>query len=162
MTGTSAATLVGLMFVVITLVTRIERAQSQDGLATFSTPTVLHFSWALLVSAILSAPWHALVYPCVLIGVAGFYGVIHLMRVVFLSRRLTGYVPDLEDWIWYTLLPLLAYGAVFTGGIALTMLPGVALFVLASGVLLLIFIGIRDAWDVVTYLVVRTGSGPSE
>ena len=162
MTGTSAATLVGLMFVVITLLTRVEAPQSQDGLATFSTPTVLHFCWVLFISAILSAPWHALVYPGVLIGLAGFYGVVHQVRVMFLSRRLSGYVPDLEDWVWYTILPLVAYGAGFAGGVALTTLPGVALFVLAGGVLLLIFIGIRDAWDVVTFLAVLTRKGPSE
>ena len=169
MTGTSAATLVGLMFVVITLVTRVEEAaRSQDGLSTFSTPTVLHFCWALLISAILTAPWRALVYPSVSIGMAGFYGIVHLVRVMFLSRRLmqrtqeTPYVPDLEDFIWYTILPLVAYCAVFAGGIALAMLPGVALFVLAGGVLLLIFIGIRDAWGVVTFLAVWSGRGPSK
>jgi hypothetical protein len=158
--GSSSAALIGLMFVVITLVTGVERARrSQDGLATFSTPTVLHFCGALLVSAILNVPWGALVYPGALIAMAGLYGVIYVVRVMLRTRRLTVYVPDLEDWAWYSGLPLLAYGAIFAGGTALPVVPAAALFALAGGVLVLIFIGIRNAWDVVTFLAI---GGPNE
>ncbi|MBV8117920.1 MAG: hypothetical protein JOZ01_08060, partial [Candidatus Eremiobacteraeota bacterium] len=63
MTGSSAAALTGLMFVVITLVMGTQRlTQSRDGVSTFSTPTVVHFCSALFVSALLAAPWHALTY----------------------------------------------------------------------------------------------------
>jgi hypothetical protein len=56
--------------------------------------------------------------------------------------------------MWYTILPLLAYGALVAGAIALNAIPRGALFVLAGGVLSLIFIGIRNSWDVVTFLAV--------
>jgi len=46
-------------------------------------------------------------------------------------------------------LPCLAYGA-----IALAAVPVQALFILAGGVMLLIFIGIRNAWDSVTYIAI--------
>jgi hypothetical protein len=154
MTGSSAAALIGLMFVVITLVTRSERpVRTQDGLATFSTPTVLHFCSALLVSAILNAPWRSAILPAVLIGLGGLYGVVYVLRVVYRTKRLTAYTPDVEDWIWYSILPFGAYGAILGGAIALLAAPGEALFVVAAGVVLLIFIGIRNAWDVVTFLV---------
>ena len=50
--GTAAATLTGLMFVVVTLITGIRsRASSPgDGIAAFSTPSVVHFGTALLVA----------------------------------------------------------------------------------------------------------------
>lgn len=163
MTGTSAATLIGLMFVVITLVTRAEQVtQSQEGLSTFSTPTVLHFSAALFVSAILSAPWRAVVYPGALIAVLGLFGVGNAVRIIFRTKRVTEYIPDLEDWLFYTIFPLLAYGAVFAGGIALVTHSDLLFFALAGGILLLIFIGIHNAWDIVTFLAVRTGKGSSE
>jgi hypothetical protein len=158
MAGTSAASLIGLMFVVITLVTRAEQqARSQDGLATFSTPTVMHFCAVLLVSATMTAPWHTLIFIAVIGGVVGLYGIVYVLRVIVRSRRFTAYVPDAEDWTWYWLLPLLAYGAIFAAAIALVRAPVQALFALAGGVLLLIFIGIRNAWDVVTFLVTRGG-----
>jgi hypothetical protein len=156
MTGSSAAALTGLMFVVITLVTNVEISQrSQDGVATFSTPTVMHFCVALFVSAVFVAPWHSLIPPAVLIELAGLYGIVYVGRVTHRAKRLTTYTPDLEDWAWYNVLPFVAYGAIFGSAVALEALPGKALFAVAGGVVLLIFIGIRNAWDVVTFLVVR-------
>lgn len=154
MTGSAAATLTGLMFVVITLVMRQERSRTEDGLATFTTPTVLHFCGALLVSATLVAPWRSLVPPATLLALAGLYGVVHVLRVVRRARRLSTYSPDLEDWISYTILPFFSYGAICAGAIALPVIPVQALFALAGGALLLIFIGIRNAWDIVTFIVI--------
>ena len=159
--GSSAAALTGLMFVVITLVRGEERTQvRQDGIATFSTPTVLHFCAALLVSAILCAPWRSLVYPAVIVGLAGCYGILYLAGVARRTKRLTRYTADLDDWMWYTILPLLAYGALVAGAIVLNALPRDALFALAGGVLSLIFIGIRNSWDVVTFLAVGGDKEP--
>jgi hypothetical protein len=161
MTGSSAAALTGLMFVVITLVTRTETTtRTQDGIATFSTPTVMHFCAALLVSAVLTAPWHSLVYPAVVVGLAGLYGLVYILRVTLRTSRLTVYIPDFEDWMCYTVLPFVAYGAIFAGAIALAAGPAPALFALAGGVLLLLFIGIRNAWDVVTFLAIGGPNPP--
>jgi hypothetical protein len=151
--GSSAAALTGLMFVVITLVTGTERLQqSPDGISTFSTPTVVHFGTALLLSALLCAPWHSLVYPGVMIALAGLYGMVYVVRIVHWTKRLISYVADLDDWIWYTILPFAGYAAIFAGAIGLFAVPLKALFVLAGGMLLLVFIGIRNAWDIVTYI----------
>ena len=160
MTGSSAAALTGLMFVVITLVDRIERSKrSQDGIATFSTPIVMHFCTALLVSAILSAPWRSLMPVAVLIGTIGLVGVVYILRIMIRTKRLAVYTPDLEDWVWYSILPFVTYCAVLGGAIALPVVPHNALFALAAAVILFIFIGIRDAWDVVTYIAI---GGPSQ
>lgn len=160
MIGSSSAALTGLMFVVITLVTNVEATKrTQDGVSTFSTPTVTHFCAALYVSAIFIAPWQTLIRPAVLLGLAGLYGVVYVARVTFRAKRLTGYTPDIEDWAWYNVVPFLAYGAILAGSIALVVVPDKAEIAIAAGVLLLIFIGIRNAWDVVTFLAIR---GPSE
>ena len=152
-TGSSAAALTGLMFVVITLVTGVEQARrNRDGISAFSTPTVAHFCAALLVSLILSAPWRSLAQPATLLGLAGLYGVVYILVVMFRTKRVTGYRPDVEDWFWYTILPFVSYGVVLVGAIMLATAPPKAPFALAGGVALLIFIGIRNAWDVVTFL----------
>ncbi len=155
MTGSSAAALTGLMFVVISLVTGKERAAgADDGIAAFSTPTVMHFAAALLVSTVLIAPWRSLIYAGVAAALIGLYGVVYILRVMYRTRRLTVYTADLEDWAWYTILPFVAYGAIAAGAIALVTVPVHALFILAGGVVLLIFIGIRNAWDIVTYIAI--------
>jgi len=155
MTGTSAASLTGLMFVVITLVTRTEPSQrTEDGLATFSTPTVLHFCAALLISAILCAPWRDLAPVAALLAIIGMCGVLYLSRIMVRTKRLTQYTPDLSDWLWYNIVPFASYGAILLGGVILLLSRQAALFALAAGVVLLIFVGIRNAWDVVTFLAV--------
>ena len=160
MTGSSAAALTGLMFVVITLVKGTERLQNNhDGIATFSTPTVMHFSAALFVSAVLNVPWHSLIQTAALIGFVGLFGIVYLVRVTYLTKRLTVYTPDLEDWTFYTVLPFVGYGAIFGSALALPAVPVKALFALAGGVILLIFLGIRNAWDVVTYITI---GGPTQ
>lgn len=152
MTGSSAAALVGLMFVVISLIRAREMQTSQDGVSTFSTPTVMHFSAVLLISAILSAPWHGLFYAAISVGFIGFLGVGYILRVAYRTKQFLEYRADLEDWIWYTVLPFVAYGVILIGAIALLILTAKALFAVGAGVVLLILIGIRNAWDVVTFL----------
>lgn len=161
MAGSSAAALTGLMFVVITLVNRLEQ-RNRDGIATFSTPTVVHFSAALFLSAALNAPWHLLVHPAILVGLVGLIGVIYNARLIRRTKRLTIYTPDFEDWSLYFFIPLLTYVVLLAGAIALPLAPVHALFVLAGCVVVLIFLGIRNAWDVVTYIAAAGGSNTDD
>ncbi len=152
--GTAAATLTGLLFIVITLIAqlRVQVSSPSSGIAVFSTPNVFHFGAALLVAALLSAPWQALWNAGLLLGLAGLGGVTYLISVLWLARhRLAGYQPVLSDWLWHTVLPLVSYTALVVAAILLPSHPAPALFVIAAATLLLLFIGIHNAWDVVTY-----------
>jgi hypothetical protein len=152
MTGSSSAALIGLMFIVITLVTREEdAARSRDGVSTYSTPTVMHFCAVLLVSAVLVAPWRALIHPAILTSLVGLAGIVYIARVILRAKRLA-YRPDLEDWMWYHILPFVTYTLLFVGSIALASAPPEGALAIAASVVVLIFIGIRNAWDVVTFL----------
>jgi hypothetical protein len=155
-TGSAAAGLTGLMFVVITLVVgNRARETTHAGVSTFSTPTVVHFGAALLVSAMLCAPWRSLTYVAVLLGITGLFGAVYVIHLMLRTKRLTTYRAEIDDWIWYTILPLVAYGAMVVVAILLPNVPAGVLFVLAGAVLLLIFIGIHNAWDIVTYIAVE-------
>lgn len=163
MTATAAATLVGLMFVVVTLVTRSDRtSDSHLGISTFSTPTVIHFGAVLIISAILVAPWPRLGGTFVIVTLVGLAGVAHMLRVASKARRLTFYDPDTEDWVWYTILPFVAYGAVLVGGIVMPLAPRAALWILGGTTTLLIFTGIRNAWDVVTFIAMGKIGEPAQ
>jgi hypothetical protein len=155
--GTAAATLTGLLFVVITLISgALGRVSSPwSGIRVFSTPNVLHFGAALLIAALLSAPWPALWPAGLLVGLAGLGGVIYVFIVLWEVRHRLSYHLVLSDWLWYTLLPLLAYSALLVGGILLPISAALALFVIAAGTLLLVIMGIRNAWDVVTYMLIE-------
>ena len=150
--GTAAATLTGLMFVVITLIARVRVRLSPSGaFGAFSTPNVVHFGAALLVAAILSAPWPALWNAALLLGLSGLGGVSYVLIVLRRTRRQTDYQPVLEDWLFHTVFPLVSYTALVVAAILLPGYPAPALFIIAAGTLLLLFIGIHNAWDNVTY-----------
>jgi hypothetical protein len=156
MTGTSSATLSGLMFVVIGMVMQSSPDRSsENGIHVFSTPTVVHFGSALLVSALLLAPWPNLHVPFATIGAAGLAGAIYMAQLMVRTRRLQEYRADLEDWIWYNVLPLVAYGLLAAGGFSVFGTLHTAMYFVAADVLLLIFIAMRNAWDIVTFLAVR-------
>ncbi|BDE06471.1 hypothetical protein WPS_17470 [Vulcanimicrobium alpinum] len=161
-TGSSAAALTGLMFVVITLVVANRSTATREGIATFSTPTVAHFSAALLVSAIMSAPWRALSHVAAVVGIVGAVGLTYSAMIAYRARRQTAYDPDLEDLVWYVVMPLIAYLVIGGAALGLARYPAVAPFVLAAGSVLLIFLGIHNAWDVVTYLAIEKVEPPDD
>lgn len=164
--GASSATLIGLMFIVVTLVAGRPRVnQSPEATGTFSTPTVVHFGAALLLAAIVLAPWRDLIHTAILVGLVGAIGTIYAWRVILKTRHLdtANYTPDAEDFAWYNILPFAAYGAVLLAALAIPFLAAKALIALAAGTLLLVFIGIRNAWDVVTFIAVMDPTnGPPE
>ncbi|MEA2665035.1 MAG: hypothetical protein QOI11_1979, partial [Candidatus Eremiobacteraeota bacterium] len=81
--GSSAAALTGLMFVVITLVAGDRARTASDGISTFSTPTVVHFCAALLVSLVLSAPWRSLAHLGTLLAFIGLWGVGYALLLMY-------------------------------------------------------------------------------
>jgi hypothetical protein len=156
-TGSAAAALTGLLFVVITLIARVRvRVSSPSGgIAAFSTPNVVHFGAALLVAAILSAPWPALWPAGLLLGLSGLGGATYVVIVLRRARGQTDYQPVLEDWLWHTVFPLVSYTALVLAAILLPGNPVLALFVIGAVTVLLLFIGIHNAWDAVTYIAIE-------
>jgi hypothetical protein len=143
------------MFVVITLIAGARMRRSSGSVAAFGTPTVVHFCAALLVAAILSAPWQALWNAGLLLGLSGLGGVTYVVIVLRRARRQTEYQPVLEDWLWHTVFPLVSYTALVVAAMVLPGNPALALFVIAAVTVLLLFIGIHNAWDTVTYVAVE-------
>ena len=154
--GSSAAALTGLQFVVMALVAEARPPGSMREVNAFGTPTVVHFCAVLLGSATLSAPWHRLSSAALTLGVFAAAGVVYTLVVVRRTRQTTGYKPVLEDWIWHVVLPLVAYTVTTGSAIALPSHPEPALFAIAGMALLLLYVGIHNAWDTVTYIAVET------
>lgn len=148
--GSSSAALTGLMFVVIALVA--ESSTSARQIDAFGTPTVVHFGTALLVSAIMSAPWPGVLGARLALGVCGVAGVIYALIVLRRARRQTDYQPVFEDWLFHNALPLIAYSSLVAAAVQLSE-RSAPLFVIGGATLLLLFVGIHNSWDTVTYIV---------
>ena len=160
--GSSAAALTGLQFVVIALIADTPGLGSEDSVAAFGTPTVVHFCLCLFVSALLSAPWQSLAPVTWLLFGSGVVGALYTLIVVRRARRQTTYKPVAEDWLWHTILPLIAYAVLIGSALGLPRHAVPALFVVGGVALMLIFIGIHNAWDTVSYVAVQDRSKPRE
>ena len=152
--GSSAAALTGLMFVVVTLLPGAQRTvpTSDEGISAFATPTVLHLCAALLVSAMLSAPWRSLGRAGAALALAGTIGLVYSVIVTRRVGRQAAYRPVFEDWLWHSMLPMIAYGTIALAGAVLRSDATDALYATGAATLFLLFIGIHNAWDTVTYL----------
>jgi len=121
--------------------------------AAFATPTVVYFGAALLLSALLRAPWHGLTIPAVLWGLVGISGAAYTLVVARLVRRQSVYQPEFEDWLFHVALPLVAYLGLAVTPLAVLSHTRKAVFGVGAAVLLLLFIGIHNAWDSIAYHV---------
>jgi hypothetical protein len=151
--GSAAGALIGLQFVVMTLIAARPPLRAAEAGAAFATPTIVHFSSVLLLAALLRAPWDGIVLAMAVCGAVGAAGTIYALVTAARMRRQEAYAPDLEDWVFHCILPLIAYAAVAVS--ALYGLPHLrpALFGVGGATLLLLFCGIHNAWDATAYHV---------
>ena len=161
--GSAAGALTGLQFVVMTLIAEAGAAPGRkESISAFGSPNVVHFCAGLLVASILSVPWSGLRYAGVAVAGCGALGVVYSGVVLRRALRQSEYRPVFEDWLWHTVLPMLAYAALFVAGVVLAQSSAEALFAVGAATLLLVFIGIHNAWDTVTYMTVERGKREQE
>jgi hypothetical protein len=68
----------------------------------------------------------------------------------------------IEDRCWYALLPIAAYLIMVAAAAMVVLGIDSPLYVLAGSLLLLLVIGMRNAWDMASFMVVsQGGSGQS-
>ena len=152
--GSSAAALTGLQFIVIVLGAEVNVGASNAVTRAYGTPTLVHFCADLLLAAILSAPWPGVASAGTVIAVLGALGVLYGLIIIRHALHQTDYQMVLEDWIWHCSLPPVGYAMLFGAAITLQRHVAVSLFVIAGTSLLLLFVGIHNAWDSVTYIAI--------
>jgi hypothetical protein len=149
--GSSAGALIGLQFVVLTLIAERPPPRAQEAGAAFATPSVVHFGVVLLLSAVMSAPWRAISAVAVLWGFVGLGGVAYALIVARRLRVQTIYRPVFEDWLFHFLFPLAAYVMLAVSAYWARADTRRALFIVGAATLLFLFVGIHNAWDAITY-----------
>jgi len=151
--GTAAGALIGVQFVVMTLIADNPPARVNEAGPAFAAPTIVHFSAALLLSALVRIPWEGIAGAAALWGIVGLAGVVYSVVVARRMRRQTTYRPDLEDWVYFCALPLVGYALLIVCAFLAVSHAHDALLGVACVALLLLFIGIHNAWDSIAHLV---------
>jgi cytochrome bd-type quinol oxidase subunit 2 len=153
--GSSAAALTGLQFVVIALGAQANITHDQEAVHAFATPNIVHFCGVLTIAALMTVPGLTASALATVLVVFGLIGVLYVTMVALRARRQTGYEPVLEDWLWHACFPMLSYAALLITGIATYRHAGGALYFVAALTMILLFIGIHNAWDSAVYISTR-------
>jgi hypothetical protein len=95
------------------------------------------------------------------LGLGGLAGVVYGAFIGDRMRRIatgsTRYVPVREDWIWNVILPTAVYAALTVMGVLVwDRLTEAALYGVAALALALLFISIRNLWDIAVWISVQS------
>jgi hypothetical protein len=151
--GAAAGALIGLQFVVMTLIADRPKPVGKEVADAFATPTTIHFAVAFLLSAVVRVPWKEVTSAAASWGLIGFIGIVYSLVVVNRMRSQETYKPVFEDWLFHCILPLASYVLLAVSAFYASSYAHEALFGVGAATLLLLFIGIHNAWDTVTYNV---------
>lgn len=149
--GSSAGALIGLQFVVMTLIADKPVARSEALGSAFATPTIIHFTAVLLLAALVSAPWHDVASAAVPWGLIGLSGLTYVCMVGWRLPRQKEYQPVVEDWVFHVLLPFAAYITLAGSAFIAYSHARHALFGIGAAALVLLLVGIHNTWDALVY-----------
>lgn len=145
--GSAAAALLGITFVVIALLS--ERRANPAGMSGYITPTVVHFGTVLGLSCFVSVPHQNVMALSLGFGLTAAGLLVYTGAITANMRRFAkSYVPVLEDWIWHVILPAVVYGALLAMACLLWREPRRSMYGIAAALMLLLFVGIHNSWDV--------------
>lgn len=160
--GPSAAALIGLMFVVVTLTAGRERDATEQGKHLYTSPIVWHLAVVLLLSGAAVAPTMNARFFGAACGGLALLGVAMAIRssLGIHRSRLTGPDSTFDMW-WYGVIPGVAY--VGLGAAAAAVLAGSSwsASAVAAALMGLLVVSIHAEWDLVTFLA-PMAEGPAK
>jgi hypothetical protein len=152
--GGAAGALIGLLFVVATLTGNVGREQATRGAQVYMTPTVFHFAMVLVTSALTAVPHLPQRAAASIVGAFGVLGLVYAANVSWMIRtkRVTADAPHWTDIWCYGVVPTVLYLAMVAAAWTLETSKAWGPDAVAAVTLGLLLIGIRNAWDLVTWL----------
>jgi hypothetical protein len=154
--GSAAAVLIGLIFVVVTLMRDRPRSSVLFGSKVYMGPVVLHVSFALVLSAAALSPGITPRAFAVVSAAVAAWGLVRGTQSIVGIGALTGEdAPHWTDAWFYGVIPTLLCLAL--GGVAAGFWSGRewAVYGVAVVVMGLLLVSVRNEWDLVTWLAPR-------
>jgi hypothetical protein len=140
--GGTAGTLIGLIFIVITLGMEHSKAGDEVPTRLFVTPILVHFACLLIISLVMVAPTSALTRALAL-GAIGCAGLAYVTNLALMSQRRTG--TEDREFLWDVLLPIASYVLVAIAAAAWALQAPFANMTGAVAVLLLLVTALRNS-----------------
>lgn len=154
--GTASATMIGLLFVAVSVGAGVFSTDRRAPLRLFLSASVVNFSLVLAVSLIVQAPWQSVIAPAGAVVACAAFGLIHSL-LAWRDGLRDGLIAsiDFEDRSWYLAMPIVGYGCLAGAGLALAGWGDAARTGLAAAIGVLLTAGIRNAWDITVWIVTR-------
>ena len=150
-TSAAAATLIGLLFVVITLAAE-RRVADTAKIHIYLTPTIVYYASVLGVAALLTFPNHTRLTATLCIYLVGVVGLVY-SGSFFIGRGVKKSYCERRDLIHHAVFPFAAYGLLVLGGVVLLHDPQRGLTLVAVGMLSLLAVAIRNSWAIAVGVV---------
>ena len=151
--GSAAGALIGLQFVVLTLIAERPPSRIAETGPVFSSPTIVHFGAVLLATVLIRMPWHEVTSAAIALGLLGLAGLVYVAVVIRVMHNQSVYKPDREDTAFHCVTPLVGYGLIAVSALAAPSHTHDALFGIAAGSLTLLYTAIHNAWDSIVFQV---------
>lgn len=148
--GTASGAILGASFIVATLAAGLK--ERITGLRGFVSPTAFHLATVLVGSAILTIPTLTSLSLAILLGTSGLGGTIYGLVV---AARIWTLRLDPADRACYVFLPILAYAALVAAAVIVHWAVTAALDTLAAAFVVILVVGVRNAWDMATFMIAR-------
>jgi hypothetical protein len=146
--GASAgATLIGLLFVAISLGAGLSTPQGLDATRAFLTPTLILFGGVLFECMAVLPPWPSAWPVGIILGLCGLTGLVNQVYVILKQFKMNIASLDWLDWALFSAVPALGYASLVAGAAGLIAEKSFAPYAIAGAITLLLFAGIFGAWD---------------
>jgi hypothetical protein len=159
--GTAAAGLIGLLFVVVTLTTGVERSRALRAGGIYMTPIAAHFGVVLSISACALVPRLTPPQLAVLIALLAAIGLSAAMRSCFgiLDFHRSADPPHWSDFWGYGAAPASADLLLEAAAAGVWLRADWAPYLLGAALLVLLLVAIRNAWDLLTWMAPGRDAG---
>ena len=147
LTGTAGATLLGLLFVVVTLGSGLSTSRKLDVARASLAPALYSFGSALLQSMVVLVPWQSNWPSGVIFVVMGIGGLTYRINAVRVRSSLhLRAIQSTMDRIFHNVTPIVASVILICGGAGLIAGEAFAPFAIAGSTTLLLGSGIYRTW----------------
>jgi hypothetical protein len=150
--GEAAATLIGLLFVAITVGSGLSISRTVSGTRAFLTPTLILFGSVLLQCMATLAPWPSAWPIGIILGLCGATGLARQIHLIRIQRKIDYASPDWLDWTLFSAAPALGYASLIAGAAGLIAEKSFAPYAISGAITLLLFAGIYGAWDLTLWI----------
>ena len=153
MAGTAAATLVGLLFVAVTVSAGLSTSRIVHGTRGFLTPTLVHLGSVLFQTLVVLAPWRSAWPIGIILGLGGLMGLAYQINVVVTRHKVGLVLPHWQDWLPYVGVPALGSASLIVGAVGLIAEKSFAPYAIAAAMVLSLAAGIYGAWDLTLWMI---------